>query len=369
MGGSGTASGVRRLALLAVSPLILGQAPVGAPPQVLAQVQQALDAEAPGAPSNSPIAFNAGLSGVVVFAPATKGPQGPCRGFTLSTSNARYVGQVCLSIVTHRWALAQFVAQAPAKAAAAPPQPHYHVALHPFVPPPQPVAVAAPPPPAPLQPPPEPAPPPPPVAHAPKPAAKPPGVFDQASDEIKRQIQALQIEYNKPTAISFDSDTVIVLVAESHDTASGHAAVAAAPGQAVQAKVGLSAIVTAQLEGDSDQVQITPLTSDTQAVTSLANTRWSWNVRAKQPGKATLTMNVFDDVTVGGQNTLYQIETYTDEFPVQIGWLSKLRWQFEQIDPIWQALGLGTPVALIGGLVAWFRRPRKGAASPSAPGA
>ncbi len=136
----------------------------------------------------------------------------------------------------------------------------------------------------------------------------------------------------------------------------------------MQAQVDLGAIVTAQLRGDSDQVQITPLTSDTQAVTSLANTRWSWSVRAKRPGQTTLTLDVFDDVTVDGRDTLYQIQTYTTQFPVQISPLSALKWQFEQIDPIWQALGLGTPVALIVGLIGWIRRPRKAAAASPAPG-
>jgi hypothetical protein len=380
MQGSARASKTRRLVLLALGPLILGQAPAGLPPQVSADVQQALAADAPGAPSGTPIAFHGGLQGVVVFAQAIPTPDGPCRTFTLSTSNAHYAGRACLSTATHQWRVAWLPAKLPAPALApiakpppptaayAPPAAVYaapldhsfqHATPHAGAPPPQP-AIVPPPPPAAAPVPGGGA-----IAPGPKPAPAKVGVLEQASAEIIKQIQAIQIEYNKPDAISFDTDTTIVLVAESHDTASGHALVAGAGGEVMPVTAALSAIVTAQLLGDSDQVQITPLTTDTQAVSSLTNTQWSWNVRAKQPGTASLTLNVFDNVTVNGQSTYYRIKTYTNQFRVVISPLSSLRWQFEQIDPIWQALGLGTPVALIGGLIAWLRRPRKAAASPA----
>jgi hypothetical protein len=287
----------------------------------------------------------------------------------------RYFGRVCLSPATHRWTLAAITAPQAAQTQAGggvfhPPVFH-HLAPGAFVGPahlpvPKPSVVAAESAPdmAPAPPPPAATPP----ASAPKATHPPPttaaapprrmGTVDQATAEVKSQLQRLRIEYNKPAAIAFDGDTTIVLVVESQDPAAGHAAVAAAGGQNVQANVALSAIVTAQLKGDSDQVAITPLTSDTQAVTTLGNAQWTWTVRAKQPGRATLTLDVFDDVKVQGQDTLYPVRTYTNEFPVRIGGFSWVTWEIGQINPVWQFLGLGTPVVIIGGTVAFLRRRR-----------
>jgi hypothetical protein len=373
MSRTGFRLGDCRFLLLGAAPLLLGQTP--APPP--SQFDQAIEADAPTAPTNMPMAFHGGLAGVVVFASIDPSQ---CRAFILTTPKAQYRGRVCRAPPTGRWTIGPISGQTtaavkalahPMMLAAPAPAPALEMAMAP-----PPVAAKAPPPVA-VAPPPAPsaAPPtspnttgaaPPPAAPAAAPAAA--GPIAQASDEIKRQIQSIQIAYNKPTTISFDTDTVIVLVAESHDAAAGAATVAGAQGQAVQANVGLSAVVTAQLEGDSDQVQITPLTANTQAVTDFANTQWSWAVRAKQPGQATLTLNVFDDVKVGGRNALYEIETYTNQFPVQISWLSEAKYQFQQIAPIWQGLGIATPVALIGGFVAWLRRPRRSGPSPATPG-
>jgi hypothetical protein len=199
-----------------------------------------------------------------------------------------------------------------------------------------------------------------PASAAPAPAAAP------TSDEIKAQLHIRNIRYNKPSAISFDSDTPISLVVEMAGAGSGQAALANMPGGQVAAVVKLSDKVTAVLTGPPDDVSI--VQADPPSDRTLEdgfNAQWIWNVRAKQPGTALLTLEVSTTVQRSGSSVPVQIVTYTDKFPVQISVTSWLKWQIDRIDPIWKWLGLGTPIAIIGGGIAWWRARRKSGPSPA----
>ncbi len=178
--------------------------------------------------------------------------------------------------------------------------------------------------------------------------------MDAASGSVQQQLQNLPIQYNRPPTLSFDHDTLLTLVVESQS--SGDAAMAGAAGPVVHAHALLGTTETAHLSGDSSEVQIVPLASETQTITNLSNVQWAWNVRAKSPGETTLALELSADVVVKGQHSWYRVTTYTDRFRVKMSPVSWATWRIGEIEPIYKFLGLGTPVVLLGGLIAFLRR-------------
>jgi len=167
----------------------------------------------------------------------------------------------------------------------------------------------------------------------------------------------LPIRYNKPSAISFDSDTTISLVVEMAGAGSAKPVFEELPGGQEATTVKLSNRVVAKLVGPPDQVSITQADPpEERPLMDGTNAQWIWNVRAKQPGKTTLTLEIYAVIQPGGDANTYQMKTYTNSFPVQISWLSQLKWEIDQIDPVWKWLGFGTPVAIACGVIAFFRK-------------
>jgi hypothetical protein len=242
----------------------------------------------------------------------------------------------------------------PPKAALPPP---------PAPPPPSPAPTPAP---TPTPPPPEPElGPPPAAAAAPPPAPGPPAAAtppdSPTSQAVERQLRMQNIRYNKPPAISFDQDTLVSLVIEMAGKGSAIPRFQNFSGNQASASVALGDNAVATLSGPVDDVAIA--LDNGPALKPLmdgVNTQWIWSVRAKRPGSTLLTLEIDTLVPDGASVRQYQIETFTDRFPVQMSWLSQLTWQIDQISPAWKFLGLGTPVAIIGGLILFFRRRGRG---------
>jgi hypothetical protein len=336
------------------------------------QAVQAVAGEAPTASVTRPLYFGPRRA-ILRLQPEQKF----CRPFTLSFGLRAESGVVCHSALTSTWRVTSltplviahpFVAvpvkppPAPAPAPASHPQMEEAV-VEPSPPPPPPPPPAATAPAPPTAAPPAPAPPAAdtaaPAAPAPPPAPSP---VTQDSAQLLRQLQSVPITYNRPATLSFDQDTPITLVVEGLGAGSA-GALGAFPGQQVSSQALLSPRVTARLTGPSDEVSIQAQSADTQEVSSIANTSWLWQVRARKPGQTTLTLELDANVVIDGKPTPLQVRTYTDRFGVHMNLISRTTYEIQRIDPIWRWLGLGTPVAIIGGFLAWRRRSGRKAAS------
>ena len=185
-------------------------------------------------------------------------------------------------------------------------------------------------------------PPPPPVGEGP--------VSAQRAD-IERQLEAIPIRYNKPATLSFDHDTPIGLVVEVEGAGTGASAVQGLPGAQVTAVAKLNAKAAAELTGAEDEVAIHPKGPVSLPITGAANSELVWYVRALKPGSTTLTLQIYATVNIGAEQQQVRVRTFTDKFNVVMSPVSWAKYQIGQIDPIWKWLGLGTPVAIIVGVV------------------
>jgi hypothetical protein len=177
------------------------------------------------------------------------------------------------------------------------------------------------------------------------------------ADAVLAQLSDRWIDYNRPPAISFDHDTPVTLVIEMLGKGTGIGALPPGGGLTNEVSVKLSSSVTAILSGPPDDVKISlSEPSATQPLFAGANAQWDWNVKALRPGSVVLNLQLYSTVKANGAATTYQIRTFSDRFRVSMSTTSWLEWQINQIQPIWKFLGLGTPVAIGLGLIAWWRR-------------
>jgi len=62
-----------------------------------------------------------------------------------------------------------------------------------------------------------------------------------------------------------------------------------------------------------------------------------------------LTLEIYATVFDGKNNQSYQVQTYRDQYTVQMSTISWLDWEVSRISPIWGFLGLASPLAIAGG--------------------
>ena len=365
------------------------QPPAGLSTDAFIRLRATIENGAAHAPDDAPQPFDlVVVKGSVRFAAARQDGASTCRSFTLNAAGgagpAFYFGAACVAPATGRWTLTRMHAlqMTAAMHHVAPIGLHpptgavaesAHIHLPPFAardPAPDPTPVPAPAPtptPAPAT---TPAPTPPeavpPPSPAPTAAAPPPSPALTQETGLAARLPTFPIAYNKPSQIAFDRDTTISLVV----TVNGAAAdsLKNLPGEKVATSAHLSDDVVAELTGDPAAVKITPRQDKEQRIADLGDVVWVWDVRALTPDPATLTLKLSAKVDLAGRPALVSVRTYTDRFTVQIDPVAKVKWWIGRIDPIWKWLGLGTPVVLIGAVLAFFRRRTAGSAAAKPPG-
>ena len=179
------------------------------------------------------------------------------------------------------------------------------------------------------------------------------------SQAVAKNTEQMPIRYNRPTQIAFEHTTPVSLIVETASVQKAVADLKIFPGEAKSATAALSSVVTARLIGDPSAVIITARMSETQEITNLANVSWIWDVRAIKPGPTSLTLQVIDLLPVGGVVKAIPVVTYTDQINVSVDPIAWMLYEINRIDPIYKFLGLGTPAALVIGVVAWWRSRRK----------
>ena len=187
------------------------------------------------------------------------------------------------------------------------------------------------------------------------PAPQPqPGPVSAQSDAMRALFQSMPTRYNRPPTISFDHDTTVGFVVEGQGSGSSAAMLGDLPGDQVAGAEALTPDVVVRLKGPDDEVVIAARTPDQQHVTTLNNTYWFWDVRAKKPGATTLTLTV-EPLDTKGRSLTPQL-VYVNRIKVVIEPVSRVTYWIGVINPLYKFLGLGTPVALIAGAWAFWRR-------------
>jgi hypothetical protein len=172
------------------------------------------------------------------------------------------------------------------------------------------------------------------------------------------QFKSMPVVYRKPTNLPYGKPSQFSLVIASADlqAARARAAQGNPGGVEVAQSATLGQRVEADLQGDPNVVDIHLEGDAVRDVTNVANVTWTWTVQPKLPQPVTLTVALYNEVTVNGQDEKIDGPAYTDTFSVPMTLWQSIMYGAQQIGLFWGAVG-GLVLA-IGGAIAWWVRTR-----------
>jgi len=151
---------------------------------------------------------------------------------------------------------------------------------------------------------------------------------DEAIAEKEKQFKSMKFKYNRPAYLSYGKSNTIVLSIASSDLKIAESTVAQGTGPVHGGEANFSDEVRASLVGDPSQVEIhlsdePENNNSTEAVTSAANSTWTWYVKPKTFDKITLTLSLYNETEVDGEIIEIPRPVYTDHFDVNATYWDK----------------------------------------------
>ncbi len=210
--------------------------------------------------------------------------------------------------------------------------------------------------------------PPPPAAVLPVPPPPPSagmGVAPSASFGARRaivekaareQAETARVIARVPQRMSVGTDEKAELFIQHGEGA--EAAALGGPGAAIDVAVPVTVEATARAEARTSNIEVTPVPGipDTQAVSSIAPTRWAWNVTAKRAGEAEILFTLTHKVAVDGRDLNVPVKYFPQKVNITIEpWVQVKAWLGDATNLVTL---LTSFLVAAGGLIAIFR-PRK----------
>jgi hypothetical protein len=178
-----------------------------------------------------------------------------------------------------------------------------------------------------------------------------------ALDGAAKQFKSMPVVYRKPTSLPFGKPSPFSLVIASADLQAARARAAQGnPGVEVVQSATLSDRVEADLQGDPSVVDIHLDGDAIRDVSSAANVTWTWSVQPKLPQPITLTVSLYNHVTVDGQDHKIEGRAYTDTFTVPMTGWQTFMYGAQQFGRLWG--WIGAAVVAVGGAIGWWLRRR-----------
>jgi len=175
--------------------------------------------------------------------------------------------------------------------------------------------------------------------------------------EIDRALEALRlasIAFNAPTALRKDESAVIQLLLSLKKPVRDLQAELTEIGEREGARVRVSPIVEARLTGSGFKIEA--ITRERQAVSSTADTEWTWEIKAMEAGSYRLHLTLSALIAVEGDRAPRAIRTFDRTIVIHVTWEERiLGFVGDNVEWLWAAI-----IAPLAGLVLGIWRRRKG---------
>lgn len=192
------------------------------------------------------------------------------------------------------------------------------------------------------------------------------------SDLARRQIRDIPVFVGWRDELRWGEQTRITAVIASADRAAAQASIGKAftDRHVDQQTVAIGRKVRAELTGDN--VEVIKPEQTIRDVTSLQNVTFEWLVKPTRPGKATLTLRIFNELVTPGGPIELERPALVHEMSVKIGFLDWLTWQMEQTKGLIWVIGgvlsfVGVVFANRAKLRRWWKRRHTAKADATAP--
>ena len=151
------------------------------------------------------------------------------------------------------------------------------------------------------------------------------------------------MKYRKPDGLAYGRPNLFVVTIASADlqAANKRLRMSGISGTDVSANVALSPRVRAVLWGADDTVKIElKTTPETHDVGVASNATWEWYVTPKSADDIDLELDLYNIVTIDGQEHQLDGPAYRDRFVVKADWMDRFMLWLGRTDPIWKWIAL-----------------------------
>ena len=185
----------------------------------------------------------------------------------------------------------------------------------------------------------------------------PPAAPNGVTTSLGGQTQWYPYIYNRPPTLRFKEPEQVQFIINVLGQPAIEEEFRDLSGPVRSGQIRVSRRMEARLTGPPDQVTITPSDpnqKDVQTVTDIANPSWKWDVVAKRPGRALLTLNVYAHVQSGDSPEPVRVLLKSEPIPVRTDLVDTIQWWIGRINPIWVwIVGVFTT---LGGALVWWRK-------------
>jgi hypothetical protein len=150
-----------------------------------------------------------------------------------------------------------------------------------------------------------------------EPSQKPEAIVIGASvDALIAKMASANIAFNVPSPAKLDDATAVELRLNLRKSPSDLAGELLPTGTKETSRIKVSDTMTAHLTGDS--FAITPNSPETQAISGMETTVWTWQIKPKTEGKQILVLTLDAIFYVNGSSTPRAIKTFSRTIEVQV---------------------------------------------------
>lgn len=165
-------------------------------------------------------------------------------------------------------------------------------------------------------------------------------------DRLLQQSMTASLAYNAPHEMKLDESLPIQLVINPSLSEEELKKQVTGPGTVVTSDVKITKEMEAKIfSPDPDAFKIQDLQPARQMISDIENTKWTWYVTAKKPGRQKLSVVVYRVIEYQGEKLPRVVQEYESDIDVKVTPLS-------QAASLWK---IGLAIVLLGGIAgAWF---------------